>query len=457
MTPAAESPHPSTLNPADDRAPQLDERRTPFGNSIYQQVKRVEQLLGSERAELARVFRQCYPNTLETTTEYLADGTTFVFTGDIPAMWLRDSSAQIRPYIAFAREDHEIRRLIHGLIRRQAQYIAIDPYANAFNREPNGRGHIHDRTEMNPWVWERKFELDSLCYPLQVCKDYWDATHDRSVFDDAVHAMLRRIVDVMTTEQQHEQQSPYIFERDNGPASDTLPFGGRGTRTNDTGMVWSGFRPSDDACTFGFHIPSNMFAVVTLNHLAFFAEYMYTDFALAWRAAQLRAEIDFGIQMYGIVDHPRHGRIYAYETDGYGTYNLMDDANIPSLLAIPYLGYRPASDPTYRRTRAFVLSRDNPYYVEGQYAKGVGSPHTPPGHVWPLSLIMQGLTTDDRDEQQALIDTLISTTAGTGYMHESFHPDRPEQFTREWFAWANSLFGALVCRRLDVDGYITQE
>lgn len=396
---------------------------------------------------LGDLFQQCYPNTLETTTQLLDDGTTFVFTGDIPAMWLRDSSAQVRPYIRFAKDDPDIQRLLRGLIQRQAMYLLIDPYANAFNPQPNGQGHQDDRTDMNPWLWERKFELDSLCYPVQLCQDYWAATGDASIFTADLKRAFERIVSVMEVEQHHDTASPYTFERDNCYLpTDTLPFSGSGTRTNFTGMVWSGFRPSDDACTFGYLIPANMFAVVVLGYLATFARDIYADNDLAARAVRLRDDIELGIQTYAIVNHPHYERIYAYETDGFGNHNLMDDANVPSLLSIPYLGYRPADDPIYRNTRAFILSSENPYYFEGRCAKGVGSPHTPSGYIWHIGLIMQALTSADAGEQAALLEMIAATTAGTNFMHESFNPDDPSQFTRPWFAWANSLFGELVFR-----------
>ncbi|HWE63196.1 MAG TPA: glycoside hydrolase family 125 protein, partial [Chloroflexota bacterium] len=226
--------------------------------------------------------------------------------------------------------------------------------------------------------------------------------------------------------------------------TDNLQRDGRGTPTAYTGMVWSGFRPSDDACTYGYLIPANMFAVIALGYLAEIARTVYADPDMAARAEQLRAQIDRGIQAHGIVEHPRYGPIYAYEVDGYGNYSLMDDANVPSLLSIPYLGYRPATDEVYLNTRRFVLSRDNPYYFEGRYARGIGSPHTPPGYIWPIALAMQGLTAVDRAEQDELVRMLVETTAGTNYMHESFDPDDPAQFTRPWFAWANSLFGEFI-------------
>lgn len=395
--------------------------------------------------QLRDMFTQCYPNTLETTVELLDDDTTFVMTGDIPAMWLRDSSAQVNPYIPLAREDAALQRMLRGLIQRQAQYILRDPYANAFNREANGQGHKGDTPPAGPWVWERKYELDSLCYPIKLCYSYWRHTGDTSSFNETVHAMLRKVIEIMRIEQQHDTHSTYSFERpDPLLPSDTLPFQGHGTRTNFTGMVWSGFRPSDDACRFGYLIPANMFAVVVLGYTCEIAREVYQDEELAQAAEALRQEIDFGIQAYGIVEHPRHGRIYAYETDGYGNYNLMDDANVPSLLAIPYLGYRPVDDMLYQNTRRFVLSPDNPYYFTGKHASGIGSPHTPGGYIWHIALSIQGLTSNDPAEQEEIIRMLVNTTAETNYMHESFHPDKPQRYTRSWFAWANSLFGEFI-------------
>lgn len=416
-------------------------------NALSQLIAATEARLTARKPEVLPLFRQCFLNTLETTVELLDDDTTFVITGDIPAMWLRDSTAQVRPYLRLAAEDEAIRRVVAGLIRRHARCLQLDPYANAFNQAPNGQGHQADQTQMSPWLWERKYELDSLCYPVQLLHDYVTATHDTGIFDEDVHRMLAVVVRTMQIEQHHDERSSYRFER-RGPIADTLPFG-RGTRVNFTGMVWSGFRPSDDSCRFGYLIPANMFATVILQHVADYAREVYHDAELAAAAQQLRQEIQFGIQTYGIVQHPRFGSIYAYETDGYGNYHLMDDANVPSLLAIPYLGYCAPDDPLYRNTRAFVLSDANPYYYRGALAQGVGSPHTPPGYVWPIALSMQGLTAADPAEQEHLIEMLVATTAGTNYMHESFHPDHPEDFTRSWFAWANSLFAELVLRWLD--------
>lgn len=398
--------------------------------------------------ELANLFASCFLNALETTVELLDDGTTFVITGDIPAMWLRDSSAQIMPYVPLAARDEDVRRLVRGLIHRQARCIHIDAYANAFNRRPTGPGWPGDLPEPDPWVWERKFELDSLCYPLVLCHAYWTATKDSAAFDASVHEMVWTIVRLLQTEQDHDRASSYTFERPHPWAPfDTLPFHGRGTRSNWTGMVWSGFRPSDDACTFGYLIPANMFAVAALELIVTLAHEVFHDDLLGQAVASLRSDIAFGIETYGVVEHPRCGRIYAYETDGFGNHRLMDDANVPSLLSIPYIGYRSRMDPVYRNTRRFLLSSENPYYFVGRSARGIGSPHTPSGYIWPMALTVQGLTASEASEpgeQVALLRTLIESAAGTQFMHESFNPDNPSLFTRPWFAWANSLFAQFV-------------
>ena len=409
---------------------------TQFSNTIYSHL--------SDNPELMNLFKNCFNNTIETTTEVLPDGTAFVFTGDIPAMWLRDSSAQVRHYIPFSQANSEYQKIIEGLIKRQIKYIQIDPYANAFNKEDNNAGHKEDKTQHNPWVWERKYEIDSLCYPIQLSYLYWKATDRKVIFDDSFKNVIGIIIDLWSMEQLHFENSPYTFERTNCPETDTIKNHGKGMPVNYTGMTWSGFRPSDDACTFNYLIPSNMFAVVVLRYIQEIARDIYKDDLLVQMASELMKEIDNGIKTYGIYKHPKYGSIFAYETDGFGNYNLMDDANVPSLLSIPYLQYTSCDDPIYQNTRRFILSEDNPYYYKGSCAKGIGSPHTPKGYIWHISLVMQALTSKDDSEIQELLRTIVSTDADTGFMHEGFNVDNPQKYTRPWFAWANSLFDELI-------------
>lgn len=403
-----------------------------------------------ERPKLAAMFRECFANTYGTTIQRQEDGSTFVITGDIPAMWLRDSSAQVRTYLLLAKEDPLIADMIEGIIRRQVQYIGLDPYANAFNKEPNGAGHQQDITQMSPWIWERKYEIDSLCYPLQLSYLLWKVTGRTSQFNDDFRSAARSILRLWRVEQAHETDSPYRFQRINCPPTDTLTRDGMGSQVGNTGMTWSGFRPSDDACTYGYLIPSNMFAVVVLGYLAEIADQVWGNPAISTEALQLAIEIRSGIEAYGVIQHPTLGAIYAYETDGLGGYHLMDDANVPSLLSIPYLGYADPEDPIYQNTRSFILSGENPYFYQGTAAKGIGSPHTPERYIWPISLAIQGLTATSREEKLHILDVLADTDAGTGFMHEGFHVDDPAKYTRPWFSWANAMFSELV---LDVCGH----
>lgn len=394
---------------------------------------------------LWKVFSDCFMNTLETTVQP-TDGDTFVVTGDIPAMWLRDSTAQVLHYLRFA-DDENVASLIEGLIARQAKNVLLDPYANAFNREPNDFKPYDDRPRASDWVWERKYEIDSLCHAVLLAWRFYEKTGRTGFMTEMFAEMLRTIVDVFRIEQDHDQSS-YRFERSNCPPSDTLINEGKGAPVKVTGMTWSGFRPSDDACQYGYLIPANLFAAQELGHIAKFAEIM-GDEELKGEALEAKAEIEKGIDEYAKVQHPKFGEIYAYETDGFGNYNLMDDANVPSLLALPYLGICGKDDPLYLRTRQFVLSKENPYYYEGKAAKGIGSPHTPENYIWHISLSMQGLTSIDEDEKKYLLDLFENTTAGTGFMHEGFNVDDPNQFTRPWFAWSNSIFSEFVLSIFD--------
>lgn len=397
------------------------------------------------RPKLAQQFRNCFPNTLETTTKLLDDGTTFVITGDIPALWLRDSVEQLMHYVPLCGEDEKLQDIISGLIRRHMFYLSIDPYANAFNETANDwHWDPADETEMGPWVWERKFELDSLCFTIRLAYHYWKASGSTDLFDSGFKQGLRTIYELWRTEQRHMEESPYRFTRRNCPAIDTIRNRGMGMPVSYTGMIWSGFRPSDDACELHYNIPANMFVVVCLRQMQEMVRFVYRDMAFAEELAVMEEEVQHGIELYGMYRHPQHGLIYAYETDGFGNYCLMDDAGTPSLLSMPYLGYCTPDDPTYLRTRQFILSTENPFYFEGEAASGMGSPHTPPDYVWHMGLSMQGLTASTNEEMLAMIDMLEATDADTGYMHEGFHADDPHTFTRPWFAWSNSLFSNLV-------------
>lgn len=421
--------------------------------SIEKILQDVKKKLGDE-PKLYEMFKNCYTNTLDTTVKRMEDGTTYVITGDIPAMWLRDSVAQLRPYLVAAKEEEEIADILVGLIKRQFLYINIDPYANAFNEAENGNCWEKDETETNGWIWERKYEIDSLCYPIQFAYLIWKNLGRIDQFDDDFVAGVWKVLKVFRTEQSHEDNSPYHFVRRNTFYTDTLSREGKGALVkSNIGMTWSGFRPSDDACTYGYLVPSNMFAVVVLGYVEEIAREILRNVKLEVEARALREEIFEGIETYGITKTEAFGEVYAYETDGYGQYNLMDDANVPSLLAMEYLGYRGKNQNVAQNTRRMILSEANPYFYEGKMARGIGSSHTPPKYIWHIALAMEGLTKKTKEEKLDVLHILEKTDGGKGLMHEGFHVDNPKEYTREWFSWANAMFSELV---LDYCGYVIE-
>lgn len=401
--------------------------------------------------KIVEIFQNCYLNTLDATVKSMDDGTTYVITGDIPAMWLRDSTAQLRPFLPVAGQEPALQEILIGLSRRQFQYIQTDPYANAFNEADNGNCWEHDITEQNGWVWERKYEVDSLCYPLQFAYLLWKNTGCREHLDLSFQAGARKILQVFWTEQYHEERSPYSFVRQNTYFRDTLSRDGKGALVKSgIGMTWSGFRPSDDACTYGYLVPSNMFAVVALGYLEEMAGSILKDWEMQKEAADLKEQIYQGIETCGIVKTEEFGEVYAYETDGYGQYNLMDDANVPSLLSMEYLGYRGKRPEVAENTRRLILSEVNPFYYKGSKGAGIGSSHTPVNHIWPIALAMEGLTAKTEEKKLEMLRILAETDGGTGLLHESFHVNDDGKYTREWFSWANAMFSELV---LDYCGY----
>ncbi len=408
---------------------------------------------------LRRMFEQCFPNTLDTTVRpgRTGDGDddTFVVTGDIDAMWLRDSGAQVWPYLRFAADDAGLRRLIRGVIRRQFRCLVLDPYANAFlpDTASTATPWAKDYTRMRPGVFERKYELDCLCYPLRLAHAYWKATGDDSVFDDL---WLRAMDAVVTTmrEQQHRAglRTSYNFQRRGTAMHDTMSNYGYGHPAKPVGLIASAFRPSDDCCLLPYLVPANFMAVSCLRKAAEVLDTVNRRPDMADSCRALAAEVQAALDEYAVVDHPKYGRVYAYEVDGYGGAILMDDANVPSLLSLPYISDVPADDPVYRNTRRLAWSESNPYFFRGKAGEGIGGPHVGYDYVWPMSLIVKALTATDRAEVDTCLAVLKNTTAGTGFMHEAFHKDDATKYTRAWFAWVNTLFGELLLK-LDEEGY----
>ncbi|RKD91328.1 glycoside hydrolase family 125 protein [Mangrovibacterium diazotrophicum] len=417
--------------------------------------KAVEDAITATKAKLkdpklAWMFENCFPNTLDTTVEFgMLNGKpdTFVITGDIHAMWLRDSSAQVWPYLPLANKDAELKKLLAGVIYRQTQCVLLDPYANAFNKTKEEKVEwMSDQTDMKQGLHERKWEIDSLCYTVRLAYHYWKTTGDDTVFDADWQKAAASIVDTFKVQQRKSGLGPYKFERETTRQLDTLSNHGYGRPLKPVGLINSSFRPSDDAVTYGFLIPSNLFAVTSLRQLAEISNKVTGDSSFAAGCLTLADEVEAAIRKYAIVKHPKYGKVYAFEVDGFGNHTFMDDANVPSLLALPYLGCVEENDSIYKNTRKLVWSEDNPYFFKGKAAEGIGGPHVGYDMVWPMSIIMRAMTSDDDAEIAWCVKTLRDTDADTGFMHETFHKDDPTNFSRSWFAWANTLFGELILK-----------
>ncbi len=429
-----------------------EEDRLFRSEAVEARIIEVCDLLSNPR--LAWMFANCFPNTLDTTVHFRKDENdgmddTFVYTGDIHAMWLRDSGAQVWPYVQLANEDEALRRMIAGVINRQFKLINIDPYANAFNDGPTGGEWMSDVTEMDPNVHERKWEIDSHCYPIRLAYGYWKETGDTSVFGDVWIQAIKNILKTLKEQQRKDGLGPYYFMRKTERQLDTKCCSGYGNPVNPVGLIVSSFRPSDDATTFDFLVSSNFFAVTSLRKAAEILTTVNKDRELAGECRALADEVESALRQYAVVEHPKYGKIYAFEVDGFGNTYLMDDSNAPSLLSMAYLGDVDVNDPIYQNTRRFVWSEDNPYFFKGTAGEGIGGPHVCYDMIWPMSIMMKAFTSSDDAEIKWCVETLMKTDAGTGFMHESFHKDNPEKFTRAWFAWQNTLFGELILKLID--------
>ena len=439
-----------------DRRP-APEKRLFRSEAVEAEIERVCGLLTNDR--LRWMFRNCFPNTLDTTVHYREDAEgnpdTYVYTGDIPAMWLRDSGAQVWPYVQLCTADPALQKMIAGVIRRQFKLIDIDPYANAFNDGPTGAGEDvgYPGNDQSPWVFERKWEIDSHCYPIRLAHHYWKTTGDTSVFGAEWVEAMRAILATLREQQMKEGPGDYIFLRVTDRQLDTRCHLGRGNPVKPVGLIASAFRPSDDATTFGFLVPSNFMAVTSLRKAAEILRTVSNEPALADQCTALADEVAAALQRYAVVEHPEFGSIYAYEVDGFGSRQLMDDANVPSLLAMPYLGDVERTDPIYENTRRFVWSTENPYFWRGPAGEGIGGPHIGVEMIWPMSIMMRAFTSTDDEEIRDCIVQLMTTDAVTGFMHESFSRRDAANFTREWFAWQNTLFGELIIKLVN-DGKV---
>ncbi|MEM7484561.1 MAG: glycoside hydrolase family 125 protein [Bacteroidota bacterium] len=429
------------------RRPPLD-KRTFISSEVEKLILEIKSSVRDK--ELAWMFENCYPNTLDTTVDYeVINGKpdTFIITGDIDAMWLRDSTAQVWPYMPLIQKDEKLKNLIVGLINRQVKCVLIDPYANAFYKDLSKVSKWNDDIPKTvPGVHERKWEIDSLCYNIRLSDGYFNLTGDASIFDDSWDRAMKLIVKTFRAEQREDGTSPYKFIRKTSKMTDAPLFEGAGRPIKYTGLICSMFRPSDDATMYPYLIPSNLFAMLSLRQLAKIYDEVLKDSEFAKECKDFANQIENAVNKYAISEHLDFGKIYAYEVDGFGNKVFMDDANVPSLMSLAYLDKKFTGEATYKNTRAFLISDFNPYYLKGKVAEGQGSPHTGKEKIWPMGVILRALTSTDKSEIKKCLKMLKSSHVGTGFMHEAFHKDDAQNYTRDWFSWANTLFGELVIK-----------
>lgn len=422
------------------------EERLFKSSAVEREIDRVSKLL--KNPKLRWIFENCLPSTIDTTVHfrYDKDGKpeTFVYTGDLAAMWLRDSGAQVWPYLRFANKDKKVKEMLAGTIRMQMKQICMDPFANAFLDGPGESPWAEDQTDMLPELHERKWEIDSLCYPIRLAYEYYKVTGDASVFDTTFIEAMQKVLATFKDQQRKDGLGDYHFQRMTTRSTDTKSNDGYGEPVKPVGLIVSAFRPSDDATHFQFLVPSNFFAVTSCRKAAELLNDVVGQKELAAQFTALADEVASALQEYAVVEHPKYGKIYAFEVDGFGNYYLMDDANVPSLIGLPYLGDVDVNDPIYQNTRRFVLSEDNPYFFKGKAGEGIGGPHIGYDMIWPMSIMMRAFTSNDDAEILHCLRMLVANDSNTGLMHESFHKDDPTKYTRAWFAWQNSLFGELV-------------
>ncbi|KAK5121682.1 hypothetical protein LTR85_004854 [Meristemomyces frigidus] len=446
-----------------------------FNSSVVEHaVHRVAHTISDP--DLRRLFINAYPNTLDTAIAWkgYANGSdeelTFVITGDINAMWLRDSANQMQSYLPLLQASNSsdsLASLYRGVINLHARYLLIDPYCNSF--QPPVESHISPSVNgaasgdtvfpnyTNSSVFECKYELDSLAAFLEVSTNYYNATEDASFFKryqwvEAIENVMAVAENMtMPTYQPDGNVSvlSYSFTRETDRASETTENGGLGNPFNNgTGLIRSFFRPSDDATIFQGFIPANM---MFAKYLESAGQIMYAigdQDALAGRMCSLAASLRVSIEKVGIVSGGQYGQIYAFEVDGYMSQNIMDDANIPSLLAAPFFGYLDVSDPIYQNTRQLLLSANNPYFMRGPVISAIGGAHDGPGFAWPMASVVRIFTSNDEAEITQQLQEIVSSTDGLGLIHESINTFNVSDWTRQWFSWANGLFGQCI---LDLD------
>ncbi|KAF2829233.1 hypothetical protein CC86DRAFT_368285 [Ophiobolus disseminans] len=429
--------------------------------------------------DLARLFENAFPNTLDTTVRWHVDETakhktskkswdaaawkgpqSFIVTGDINAEWLRDSTNQLQQYQLLAKKDKDIHQLILGAINTQSEYVIESPYCNAFQPPaPSGLAptfqgdgdNVHPSYEQS-FVFECKYELDSLAHFLSLSNQFYNHTRSTEFVNTRWLLALETLLNVLTEQSKGTfnektgsyQGNEYIFQRQTSTGTETLGLSGVGNPLNSgTGLVRSAFRPSDDATILGYFIPANAMISVELKRTATLLT-KTSHKTLAKQVQKWGETIEKGVMEHGVVSHKKYGDVFAFEVDGYGSHILMDDANLPSLLALPLLGFVDTANPIYKNTRKMILSKaGNPYYLTGDDFNGIGGPHVGLTSAWPMSVLVQAMTSDDDEEIMRCLGA-VKNVSRNGLIHESVNVDYGRTYTRSWFAWANSVFAQTV-------------
>ncbi|KAL5606764.1 uncharacterized protein BROUX77_003957 [Berkeleyomyces rouxiae] len=446
--------------------------RTFVSKEVELEIERMRHVMADP--DLFRLFENTFPSTIDTCIKWMgvADDNTdeelaFIITGDIDAMWLRDSANQLQVYRDLIKSrDDELAALFRGAINMQARYIMKAPYCNAFQAPPEsgipvgfgGGGSTVYPAFDRSLVFTCNFELDSFGAFLQLSQDYLQATGDVEFFGKfhwlgAVETIMKTAKDMTAStydEDGKPRPLPYKFNSQTTTMTGTLNNIGTGNPVAYTGMVRSPFRPSDDTAVFEFLVPSNMMFARYLEAAANITNHLSSaPGTLAAEIETMAHNIREAISKNAVIEGPGNtGPMYAFEVDGFGGRNLMDDANIPSLLSAPFLGYLDADDAVYQNTRKFVLSKQNPWYCEGPVINAIGGPHIKPGAAWPMSSTVQIMTSNNETEIEKALIELLASTAGIGLIHESVKSDSVKAYTRPWFSWANGLFGQTI---LDLD------
>lgn len=470
-----------------------EECRTFYSQEVEDAIERLRPRIADP--DLFRLFENAFPNTLDTAVKWKGfaweeeqegvftdEDLAFVITGDINAMWLRDSANQILSYLPVLQasgDPNSLAALFRGVINVQSRYIKITPYCHAFQPPPESGIHAESNGAYSQntvhmfgkqgydqaKTFDCKWELDSLASFLQISSEYYNATEDMGPFAkyqwvDTVEVILAAAEAMRTatyTPDGRIAPSGYTMKGTTDRATETTSNNGIGNPVIYTGMVRSTFRPSDDASIFQYLIPSNMMFARYLDVAAFIMQKLDTQRSrdLESKMRSMASEIRAGITKYGLVSHPLFGAMFAFEVDGYGSQNIMDDANLPSLLSASMMGYVNPRDEVYMNTRLFALSEANPYWAFGNVFNAIGGPHMGPTKAWPLASIVRVLTSGDvsGEEQIDELRTILSTTGGLGLIHESVESHNEKDYTRSWFGWANGMFGQMI---LDIEARMPQ-